>query len=90
MTSPAPRRVFGFVNWTLRPDLDDDAPPHTYAFRCLTLRDDDTECGAFSATTTDPGTAQRWTFTHLRDHPDHTSYAEVVERPWAMWRGGPA
>ncbi|MBW1603386.1 hypothetical protein JJV70_15000 [Streptomyces sp. JJ66] len=88
--SAATRRIFRFVNWTLRPDEDDDAPPLTVRFRCLTLTGDDAECGAQSETHADPGAARKWTFQHVREHPDHTSYAEVIERPWVMWRGGPA
>jgi hypothetical protein len=84
------RAVFRFVRWTLRPDEDDDAPPLTYAFRCLTLAEDDTECSATSAPSTDPAGPQKWTFDHLRSHPGHTSYAEVIERPWVMWRKGPS
>lgn len=84
------RRRFAFFEWTLRPDQDDDAPPVTYAFRCLTLNDDDTECDARSEPNTDPAEPQTWAFAHMRRHPEHTSYAEVIERPWVMWRGGPA
>ncbi|MFJ6568966.1 hypothetical protein ACIQNU_16220 [Streptomyces sp. NPDC091292] len=85
--------TYGYIRWLLRPDLDDDAPPHTYAFRCLTLIEgdgDDRECDAKSPVSTDPTEPQTWAFAHLRDHPDHTSYAEVTEHPWVMWRGGPA
>ncbi|MCT2592479.1 hypothetical protein LHJ74_21645 [Streptomyces sp. N2-109] len=89
MTPPA-NRVFRFVNWRLRSDQDDDAPPVRLKFRCLTLTGDDTECGAESEALTDAQEAQRWTFQHLREYPDHTSYAEVIERPWVMWREGPA
>ncbi|PWI44598.1 hypothetical protein, partial [Streptomyces sp. ICBB 8177] len=60
------RRVFRFVEWTLRPDRDEDAPPVTYALRCLTLRDDDSECGARSRASTDPCVPQEWAFGHLR------------------------
>jgi len=86
----AAARLFRFVQWTLRPDQDDDASPLTYAFRCLALRDDDTECGARSEPGTDPVGSQDWAFAHLREHPEHTSYAEVIERPWVMWRAGSA
>ncbi|MDK1472257.1 hypothetical protein QNO07_02245 [Streptomyces sp. 549] len=89
MTTAA-RRVFRFVDWTLRPDQDDDAPPLTHRFRCLSLTDDDTECGAESDKHTDPLDAQAWTFEHLRANPEHTSYAEVIERPWVMWLGCPS
>ncbi|MFF2850209.1 hypothetical protein ACFVT5_28300 [Streptomyces sp. NPDC058001] len=82
------RRVFRFVRWTLRPDQDPDAPPLTYSLRCLTLITDDTECDAKSPPSTDPTEPQTWAFTHLRAHPDHTSYAEVIERPWVMWCEG--
>lgn len=84
------RRVFRFVNWTLRPDRDEDAPPITYALRCLTLNDDDTECTAKSEPSQDPTEPQDWAFAHMRGHPEHTSYAEMIERPYVMWRGDPA
>ncbi|MES9805380.1 hypothetical protein [Streptomyces cinereoruber] len=80
-------RIFALVDWTLRPDRDDDAPPTTHRFRCLALHDDDTECGAESEPVTDPVRAQEWPFEHLREHPEHTGFAEIVERPWVMWRG---
>ncbi|WP_405817289.1 hypothetical protein OG241_22450 [Streptomyces sp. NBC_01390] len=84
----ATARLFRLVQWTLRPDQDDDAPPLTYAFRCLTLGDDDTNCGARSERSTDPINSQDWAFAHMREYPEHTSYAEVIERPWVMWREG--
>ncbi|MCZ7415427.1 hypothetical protein O3441_25800 [Streptomyces sp. WMMC897] len=43
-----------------------------------------------SPTSEDPCDPQEWAFGHLREHPEHTSYAEVIERPWAMWWEGPA
>ncbi|MDT0399961.1 DUF7848 domain-containing protein, partial [Streptomyces edwardsiae] len=67
MTTTA--RRFAFVDWTLRPDQDDDAPPTTYAFRCLTLTEDDTECAATSPASPDPTEPQAWTFDHMREHP---------------------
>ncbi|GAA3856197.1 hypothetical protein GCM10023084_07620 [Streptomyces lacrimifluminis] len=82
------RRTFRFVNWTLRPDQDDDAPPLMYGFRCLALTDDDTGCAAKSSLSKDPTEPQTWAFAHRREHPEHTSYAEVIERPWVMWREG--
>ncbi|MFE9609067.1 hypothetical protein [Streptomyces sp. NPDC006012] len=84
------RRNFAFFKWTLRPDRDDDAPPTTYVLRCLTLTGDDTACAAKSPSSENPGEPQKWAFDHLREHPEHTSYAEVIERPWVMWREGPA
>ncbi|MGW3558190.1 DUF7848 domain-containing protein [Streptomyces sp. NPDC000963] len=80
-------RIFALADWTLRPDRDGDAPPTTHRFRCLALNDDDTECGAESEPVTDPVRAQEWPFEHLRAHPEHTGFAEIVERPWVMWRG---
>ncbi|MFJ4869004.1 hypothetical protein [Streptomyces sp. NPDC088757] len=80
-------RIFALVDWTIRPDRDDDAPPTTHRFRCLALNDDDTECGAESEPVADPVQAQTWPFEHLRAHPEHTGFAEIVERPWVMWRG---
>ncbi|MCX3061530.1 DUF7848 domain-containing protein [Streptomyces beihaiensis] len=94
MSDPASRttpRTFGFVNWTLRPDLDDDAPPTLHSFRCLTLTENDTACAAASEPSADPAEQQSWAFDHMRRNPEHTSYAEVIERPWVMWRHqGPA
>ncbi|MFE5901111.1 hypothetical protein ACFQ67_27355 [Streptomyces sp. NPDC056488] len=83
-------RLLGLINWTLRPDRDADAPETTHRFRCLTLKDDDTECGAEGKPVTDLKAAQDWTFAHLRENSGHTSFAEIVERPWVMWRGGRA
>ncbi|WP_317633488.1 DUF7848 domain-containing protein [Streptomyces sp. HUAS TT20] len=85
----SPTRRFAFFNWTLRPDLDSDASPTTYVFRCLTLKDDDTECAATSPRSECPSEPQTWAFAHMREHPGHTSYAEEIERPWVMWRGDP-
>ncbi|MFJ3933268.1 hypothetical protein [Streptomyces sp. NPDC090029] len=86
----ATRRRFAFVDWTLRPDQDDDAPPTTYAFRCLTLSEDDTECAAMSPASEDPTEPQTWAFDHMREHPEHTGYIELIERPWVMWPGRPS
>jgi hypothetical protein len=83
-------RRFRFVKWALRPDAEPDAPQITHRFRCIVLDDSDDECGAHSGTFTDPAQAQEWAFGHWRAHPGHTSFAEVVERPWAMWMDGPA
>lgn len=38
----------------------------------------------------DPTVPQDWAFDHMREHPEHTGYAEVIERPWVMWRGCPS
>lgn len=85
-------QILGLVDWTLRPDLDDDAPETTHRFRCLGFKDDDGEipCGAAGEPVTDFRAAQDWTFAHLREHPEHTSYAEVIDRPYVMQRGGQA
>ncbi|MFB7951833.1 MULTISPECIES: hypothetical protein [unclassified Streptomyces] len=83
-------RRFRFVKWVLRPDAEPDAPPLTHRFRCIALDEGDDECGACSAAFTDPGRAQEWAFGHWRANPDHTGFAEVVERPWVMWMDGPA
>ncbi|MFF4754036.1 DUF7848 domain-containing protein [Streptomyces sp. NPDC002514] len=89
MTTPARRRRFVFVDWRLRPDLDDDAPPLIYVLRCRALRDDGSECAAQSPPSEDPAQPQTWAFTHLRERPEHTGYTEVIERPWVMGREGP-
>ncbi|MET7357589.1 hypothetical protein ABZS76_03995 [Streptomyces sp. NPDC005562] len=80
-------RRFGFVTKTFRPDLDDDAPPTTYGLRCLTLTEDDTECGAESSRSEDATDPQTWVFEHVRDNPAHTSFAEIIERPWIVVPG---
>ncbi|WP_327401118.1 hypothetical protein OG194_13520 [Streptomyces sp. NBC_01288] len=62
----------------------------TFRFVNRTLRPDhDTEYAATSPPSNDPAEPQSWAFTHLREHPGHTSYAEVIERPWVMWEEGP-
>ncbi|CUW30642.1 DUF7848 domain-containing protein [Streptomyces reticuli] len=83
-------RTFRLANWTLRPDRDEDAPPTTYAFRCLALGGDGAACAAQSPPSEEPTEPQKTVFDHLREHPEHTSFAEIIERPWVMWLEGPA
>lgn len=84
------RQTWGFVNWTLRPNREPDAPLTRYKFRCVTEDENGEPCGAESDECENFAAARDWTYDHMRDHPDHVSYAEVVVRPWAMWRYGPA
>ncbi|MGW2300983.1 DUF7848 domain-containing protein [Streptomyces sp. NPDC001809] len=83
-------RTLALVHWALRPDRDEDAPPTTHRYKCLALEEDDSECAAEGEPTATPEEAQAWPFAHMRGNPGHTSYAEIIERPWVMWRGGRA
>ncbi|MFE5510187.1 hypothetical protein ACFQ9J_06140 [Streptomyces sp. NPDC056529] len=56
----------------------------------MALEEDDSECAAEGEPTATPEEAQAWPFAHMRGNPGHTSYAEIIERPWVMWRGGRA
>ncbi|WP_455681796.1 DUF7848 domain-containing protein [Streptomyces violascens] len=83
------RQTFGYVNWTLRPNREPDAPPTRFKFRCLTEDESGKPCGTESKESENFAIARDWTFAHMQSHPTHVSYAEVVVRPWAMWRIGP-
>lgn len=84
------RRTFGYINWSLRPNREPDAPPTVFRFRCLTESEDSEPCGAESDESENFAVARDWTYGHMRAHPTHVSYAEVLVRPWVMWRLGPA
>lgn len=82
------RRTLG--RWTIRPHRDVDAPPTTYAFRCLTRDENGKPCGAESKESENFAVACDWTFDHMRERPNHIRYTEILQRPWVMWRGGAA
>jgi hypothetical protein len=84
------RSVMRFVNWTLRPDMEPDAPPITHRFRCLGEAEDGTPCGAVSEASEDFTTARDWVFAHVREQPEHRSFAEVIDRPWLVYPSDPA
>ncbi|KUH38355.1 MULTISPECIES: hypothetical protein [Streptomyces] len=81
-------RTYRLVRHRLAPHRDEGAPPLTHRFRCTALDGDGTKCGAESAAFGNAGDAQPWTFSHLRDHPGHTTFLEVIERPWVLLREG--
>ncbi|MFF4408094.1 hypothetical protein [Streptomyces sp. NPDC001404] len=87
---PAIRGEYAFFDFTISPDMDPDAPPMLYRFRCLGEDDDGTPCGAESEESEDFEEARGWTFKHKKDQPEHTSYEEVLRRPWIMRPGRPA
>ncbi|GAA1160763.1 hypothetical protein GCM10009654_16390 [Streptomyces hebeiensis] len=78
-------RRHGFVDWTITPNRAGD-PPTLHTFRCAAESDDGKRCGAQSPTSELFETARGWTFSHVRDHPQHTDFTEVIQRPWTLLR----
>lgn len=81
--------VWRFVDWTVTPDVEPDAPRTLHQFRCLAEGENGKPCGAQSELSEEFETARGWTFRHFKAHQDHTSYAQVIERPWIMRMGKP-
>ncbi|GAB2829439.1 DUF7848 domain-containing protein [Streptomyces daliensis] len=63
------------VNWTVTPDQEPDAKLNSYAQECDV-------CGVASPRTHDANDGTLWIIEHARRNPSHTSYTEVVKRPW--------
>ncbi|GAA1161938.1 hypothetical protein GCM10009654_18170 [Streptomyces hebeiensis] len=76
-------RRHGFVDWTIAPNRTGE-PPTLHTFRCTAETGGGKRCGAESPTSDLFETARGWTFTHVRDHPEHTCYVEVTQRPWTL------
>ncbi|MCC3769739.1 hypothetical protein [Streptomyces sp. UNOC14_S4] len=81
------RAQFAYRNWTITPDLEPDAPPTKHRFRCLGEDDDGKPCGAESKECAGLEDARGWAFQHLQERPEHTSYEQVLCRPWVMRPG---
>lgn len=69
------RSVIRHVDWTIRADDSDDAPPPLYEMRCIS-------CGARSAPEEDGDDAQQWALEHSGRHPTHRTYRGIVTSAW--------
>ncbi|MFE5740895.1 DUF7848 domain-containing protein [Streptomyces celluloflavus] len=47
-------------------------------------------CGAESTETVTLKDAQGWTFQHMKAHPEHVSFEQVLRHPWGTAQGKPA
>ncbi|MBB0230756.1 hypothetical protein FOE67_14840 [Streptomyces calidiresistens] len=59
----------------MEPDEGPDAEPLLFSARCAV-------CGASGPAGPEGGTASRWMLTHLRSHPGHLSFREVITRSY--------
>ncbi len=66
---------FRFREYTITPDAEPDAEPHSYAMECAVC----SEVGPFSGKAAE---AHAWVPAHLRVHPEHLTYREHVTRPY--------
>ncbi|WP_436840079.1 DUF7848 domain-containing protein [Streptomyces abikoensis] len=72
------RAVIAHADWTVRPDREPDAKPHTYAQECDV-------CGEGSPRSTDQEVGSLWILEHVRANPSHHSYTQIVKRPFHAW-----
>jgi hypothetical protein len=75
------RAVFRFEDVTLAPDQEPDAEWITFAMQCAV-------CEERSAASEETRPVQDWVFEHVREHPGHHSYREVITRPYRAVRVG--
>ncbi|MGW3323848.1 DUF7848 domain-containing protein [Streptomyces virginiae] len=71
-----PRAVVTHKTWTIMPDEAGDAKPTTYAMQCAA-------CPEKSDPSTGWEEPQDWALAHSGRNPSHTSYDEIITRPWA-------
>ncbi|MFD4377099.1 hypothetical protein [Streptomyces sp. NPDC058486] len=72
-----PRAVLAYVEWKITPDRREGTEPVTHAFQC-TLP----ECLEKSDDSGDWEAPQSWALAHSGRHPSHTSYREIITRPY--------
>ncbi|MFI0912887.1 DUF7848 domain-containing protein [Streptomyces abikoensis] len=72
------RAVITHADWTVQPDHEPDARPHTYAQECDL-------CGEGSTRSTDQEAGTLWILEHVRTNPSHHSYTQIVKRPFRTW-----
>ncbi|GGP68751.1 DUF7848 domain-containing protein [Streptomyces abikoensis] len=72
------RAVITHADWTVRPDPEPDAKPHTYAQECEV-------CGEGSPRSTGQEAGSVWILEHVRANPSHHSYTQIVKRPFHAW-----
>ena len=71
---------YRFREWTLTPNHEPDAEPIEVTYECAV-------CGKKGPTEENPEAAQKWTFDHLREKPEHVSYRQHSVLPYAMIPG---
>lgn len=69
------RASYRYRTYALVPDTEPDAEPHSYAAQCAV-------CEESGPRGEDAAEAQSWVIGHLRAHPEHFSYREVITRPY--------
>ncbi|MFM9368052.1 hypothetical protein [Streptomyces sp. Da 82-17] len=67
--------TYRFREYTIRPDDEPDAEPHTYAMQCAVCE----TSGSPSNESPDPTS---WAFEHVREYPEHLTYREIITRPY--------
>ncbi|MCE7079811.1 hypothetical protein [Streptomyces sp. ST2-7A] len=78
-----PTGVFRFREYSIEPDLEPDAEPIAFTGQCAV-------CGRLGPTGEGGGHLTGWMLAHLRAHPEHLSYREIITRPYravpGRWR----
>ncbi|MEU4211197.1 hypothetical protein AB0F13_14585 [Streptomyces sp. NPDC026206] len=72
------RAVVRRADWTVQPDDEPDAKPHTYAQECDL-------CGEGSTRSTDQEAGTLWILEHVKTNPSHNSYTQIVKRGFRAW-----
>ncbi len=67
--------VIRWADWTIGPDVTQEAPAVDFAMRC-------TMCGASSGASEEFEAARDWAFRHVGRSPSHTAFREVIHRRW--------
>lgn len=66
------------VEWMVTPAGEQDTKGNTFGQEC-------DECGAGSPRTHDPNDGTLWIIAHVGMYASHTSFTEVVKRPWRAY-----
>ncbi|WKK22737.1 hypothetical protein QZH56_28870 [Streptomyces olivoreticuli] len=72
------RAVVRWKDWTVQPDNEPDAKPHTYAQECDV-------CGEGSARSIAQEAGTLWILEHVKANPSHSSYTQIVKRGFRAW-----
>jgi hypothetical protein len=68
------RATYRFREFRLIPDTEPDAEPLTFALQCAV-------CEQSGEPGPDQGDAHGWATSHLKTHPEHYTYREIITRP---------
>ncbi|MFE9254000.1 hypothetical protein [Streptomyces sp. NPDC006879] len=69
------RSVLAFKSWTITPDRESGSEPVTHAMQCRECEEKSDDSGSWEA-------PQTWALEHSGRNPSHTSYREVITRPY--------